>query len=133
MATITNPGVWPVPLPGFVLAPRETRTVTNADLDGPDMARALPALLAGGDVTVTRDADAPAAPGQPEAMPARFADDVIVPTGEPEDPPARFAEEEIEEPAPEPAPADEPPPAPEAAPEPETLAEEVPAQSKKGA
>lgn len=130
MATITNPGVWPVPLPGFVLAPRETRTVTNSDLDGPDMARALPAMLACGDVTVTRDAETPAAPGQPEAMPARFAEDVIVPTGEPEEPPTRFAEEE---PAPEPIQADGPPPAPEAAPEPETLAEEVPAQSKKGA
>lgn len=105
--------------------------LTNAELDAPDMARALPALIACGDVTVTRDAPVVLPLGQPEAMPARFAEDVIVPIGEPEEPPARFAADE--DPAPAPILADEPPQAPEAAPEPETLAEEVPAEPTKGA
>ena len=128
MASIRNNGVWPLAIPnGAPLQRGEARTVTNADLDTIDMARALPALVASGDVTVTRDAPVIIPQGEPEIMPARYGDQPQEePEGIPEVSPVRTVEPEPQEIV-----AD---PIPEAAPEiiPETPAiEAVP--SKKGA
>lgn len=123
MASIQNNGVWPVQLPGLTILRNKTAMVTNADLDAIDMARALPAMIATGDVTVTRDADKTAAPGAPEPMPARHAE-----AGKP------APSVDVAEVSPAREAMDEPEKLPEAAPEPipETPAI-VAAPSKKGA
>jgi uncharacterized membrane protein len=122
MASIRNNGLWPLPTPMGVMQPSETRRCANDDLDASDMARALPALVASGDVTISRDAPKRQAPADPEVSPARHAEqEPEVPAAKPEVSPARAVEADPE-------------PIPEAAPEPspETSADDA-ALSMKGA
>lgn len=151
MASLTNNTPWPVPLPnGLALDGRQTREVSNEDLDAPDMARALPALVMTGDVSVSRDQEAAPEPqGEPEPVAARFADmPPEEPEGEPEPVPPRMANaavidtltaEEAAQPeemparslAPDEPAAEKADPVPEAAPVTETLSAD--AEIEKGA